>query len=129
MTLHYDEQRRRAHEYYQAHAEIMRERARAWRCANPEKSRVWIKQRRAQRRSAPGRYTLADIRALEVAQAGLCAYCRQPYGRYHIEHRQPLCHGGSNWPANLCLACATCNLRKHDKTEEEFRAWLARGYV
>lgn len=100
----------------------------AWRKRNPEVSRRHqasvLHKRRARQRAASGHFTAADIVALELAQAGLCAYCGEPYERYHIEHKQPLSRGGSNWPANLCLACADCNWRKGQKTEAEFRALL-----
>jgi 5-methylcytosine-specific restriction endonuclease McrA len=40
---------------------------------------------------------------------------------YHVDHKQPVSRGGSNWPENLAVTCPTCNLRKSDKTEAEFR--------
>ena len=34
----------------------------------------------------------------------------------HADHIQPRRHGGTNDPANLRAACATCNLRRGDGT-------------
>lgn len=46
-----------------------------------------------------------------------CEYCRlrqelAPFPVFHIEHIVAKKHGGSNDPANLCLACGRCNLHK-----------------
>lgn len=38
-----------------------------------------------------------------------------------IEHRIPLSRGGSNWISNIAPACESCNLKKNNKTEAEFR--------
>lgn len=42
----------------------------------------------------------------------------------HIEHRTPLSRGGEHSYANTALSCASCNLKKHDMTEEEYRATM-----
>jgi 5-methylcytosine-specific restriction endonuclease McrA len=39
-----------------------------------------------------------------------------------MEHRVPLCRGGSNWPANVAPACRPCNKSKAKRTEAEYRA-------
>ena len=44
----------------------------------------------------------------------LCEYCRlpqtaAPYLTFHVEHFRARQHGGSDDPANLCLACPDCN--------------------
>ncbi len=46
-----------------------------------------------------------------------CEYCHLPQNRFplvafHIEHVIARQHGGSDDPANLCLACHWCNLFK-----------------
>ena len=46
-----------------------------------------------------------------------CEYCRleqrrRPLSRLHVEHIRARKHGGTDDLANLCLACAECNLRK-----------------
>lgn len=61
--------------------------------------------------------------ALWTAQNGLCAYCHGPLlPRYHVDHIHPKSKGGLNHPSNYCLACQPCNLAKHDKPAEVFRA-------
>ena len=60
----------------------------------------------------------AGRRALVRQRAGnRCEYCglRQeviPASRFHIEHIQAKKHGGTDDPANLGLACISCNLSK-----------------
>ena len=60
----------------------------------------------------------AAARALVRTRAGNCReYCglRQedsPLAALHIEHIIPRCHGGSDQPENLALACVDCNLHK-----------------
>ncbi|MGH8524445.1 MAG: HNH endonuclease, partial [Gammaproteobacteria bacterium] len=45
-----------------------------------------------------------------------CEYCRLPENvvqiPFHVEHVIAKQHGGSDDPANLCLACDRCNLYK-----------------
>lgn len=58
------------------------------------------------------------IREMVRQRAGhRCEYCRlhqdhSPLAALHIEHIRPRKHGGADDPANLCLACIDCNLRK-----------------
>jgi hypothetical protein len=114
-TKHYERQSAYERAYRQAHLAEYRAHA-----------RVGGNKRRAHRLQAAGTFTRQDIAHLYAEQNGLCAYCTCPLGeRYHVEHRQPLSRGGTNWPENLCCSCPTCNHRKHQKTEEEFRALMA----
>lgn len=55
-----------------------------------------------------------------------CAYCGDSEGVPVIDHITPLCRGGSNRPANLALACWTCNARKGGRTVEEWMPEEAR---
>lgn len=50
-----------------------------------------------------------------------CYLCGRliPKGERHVDHVDPLSKGGSHRPSNLAVACATCNLKKHDKLPEE----------
>lgn len=47
-----------------------------------------------------------------------CAYCGAKSEQ--TDHIVPLARGGTDHWWNLARACADCNLRKHDKTAEEF---------
>lgn len=64
-------------------------------------------------------------REIFEASRGQCHYCDSPLtfdGAWHVEHRQPKSRGGSDASDNLAAACGLCNLRKMNKTEEEFCA-------
>jgi 5-methylcytosine-specific restriction endonuclease McrA len=53
-----------------------------------------------------------------------CYLCLEliPFGKDHLEHKIPLCRGGTNEYNNLAVACQPCNYKKHTKTEEEYRS-------
>ena len=56
-------------------------------------------------------------------QGGQCMYCgaRQRMDLMDVDHKRPLSRGGSNGRRNLQLLCRTCNARKGNKTDREFR--------
>lgn len=61
---------------------------------------------------------------------GKCHYCETPLtldGRWHIEHKMPRALLGTNEPSNLVAACAPCNHKKRDRTDQEFIAQRAAG--
>lgn len=90
------------------------ERAIIYRKENPEKLKETSRNTRAKRRGAEGRHTAADLQRIFAGQRGKCAHCRTGIkAGYHVDHIKPLSRGGSNWPRNLQLLCAPCNLRKH----------------
>lgn len=63
------------------------------------------------------------------ASEGKCHYCETVLtldGKWHIEHKMPKALMGGNEPGNLVASCVTCNHRKRDKTDVEFKAQLAR---
>ena len=94
--------------------------------ANRERYRVYVRNRRARKREAPGNHTAADIDKLYLEQDGQCCYCGAllPDG-YHVDHVIPLSRGGSNSPDNLVLACPTCNCSKNDRLPEEWNPILS----
>ena len=103
-------------EYARANRERIRANFDRWAKANKDKIRAWTNAGRARRRGAEGKYTAADISALFARQRGRCAYCKASLKRgYHIDHIVPVVLGGSNWPANLQLACMQCNCSKGGK--------------
>lgn len=92
--------------------------------ANRPKMRVGERLRRDRERGATGKHTYADIKALEVSQAMLCAnpFCRVDIAAgYHIDHIMPIALGGTNDAANLQLLCGPCNLSKGDLHPDEWQ--------
>jgi len=55
---------------------------------------------------------------------GWCFYCTTTPA-VHLDHMHPKSRGGSDRDDNLIGACAPCNIRKNDRTVEEYRAYLA----
>lgn len=112
------------------HIEYMQE----WRTNNPNYSKEYMSKnklkykaynslRRSRLKNADGRHTDKDIENLFILQNGVCVGCDGDLKilSFHIDHKQPISKGGSNWPYNLQLLCPTCNLRKSDK---DYNEWL-----
>jgi 5-methylcytosine-specific restriction endonuclease McrA len=56
---------------------------------------------------------------------GKCHYCETVLtldGKWHIEHKHPRALGGGNEPSNLVASCVPCNMKKRDRTDQEFIA-------
>lgn len=77
-------------------------------------------KRRLRIRENGGQYTKLDIENIFKGQRGKCAYCRKILKKFHIDHIVPLSKNGSNWPRNIQLLCASCNLAKNSKMPEDF---------
>lgn len=59
---------------------------------------------------------------------GQCHYCGTALtldGKWHIEHKMPRALGGGNEPTNLVASCVSCNMKKRDTTDQEFKARMA----
>lgn len=99
----------------------------AWRARNPEKSHLYVRISRQQRRAAATgtHFTTAQWLALVEQYQGRCAYCGAKE-KLEVEHKIPLSRGGTNDISNIVPACRRCNRRKRAKTDVEFRALLAR---
>lgn len=95
--------------------------AKRWCKANPEKAgecfRLNARRRRALKRGSGGTHTAADLAEILTAQGARCAYCRTSLKlvKKHVDHIQPLSHGGSNGRKNLQFLCAPCNQTKSAK--------------
>jgi 5-methylcytosine-specific restriction endonuclease McrA len=96
-----------------------------WRRRNPEKARASLRASFHKRRSqiAADSFTAAEWLALASLFDSQCAYCgRKAF--LTVDHRMPLSRGGRNLIENVLPCCKSCNSRKHDKAEVEFRAQL-----
>lgn len=104
--------------------EQVRQRQKEYAAKNFVALRANSHRHRALRRAVPGSWTGHDIRDLFIRQKSCCLYCGIRLGwrgaKWHIDHFVPISRGGSNFPENLVLACAFCNLSKHDKMPWEF---------
>jgi len=113
------------HAWYEANKDRRKLSVAAWQQANRDKMRSYDHSRRVRELNAEGHFSDEDIQRLYTEQSAICYYCNcSIINEYHIEHKTPLCRGGTNWPDNICLSCPHCNLSKGSKTEEEFMGYL-----
>jgi hypothetical protein len=76
---------------------------------------------KAKRKKAEGYYKIEDIVSKLKLQNGDCFWCLTELNdKFHIEHVIPLAKGGTNWPDNIVISCATCNFQKKDKMPEDW---------
>lgn len=112
-------------EWARANPDRVRAYQQKWVEANPDKERLRHHRRRARLQNAPGKHTSADLAAIRAAQTDkrgrlICWKCGKPItDTPHLDHWQPLRHGGPNSAGNLHYMHATCNLEKGAKTPEE----------
>lgn len=131
-----DKHRRRSKEIYAINREAILSKMARWRKANPDKANAgrirWarlnpekrkeiVRVNSLRRRATEGTFTKEDIRKIMQMQRSCCAYCREKVGKnFHVDHIVPIAKGGTNWPSNLQITCATCNLKKNDRLPEDF---------
>lgn len=62
------------------------------------------------------------MRSVKSQKAIVCYYCNQSIqmNSVHFDHIVPLSKGGPHSVENLCVACAQCNLSKHDSFLNEW---------
>ena len=87
-----------------------------------------INQKRHSRVKAGGKLSIATIQLVyedNIKKYGTltCYLCEKPvpFKKDHLEHKIPLSRDGTNEYNNLAIACQKCNIRKHTKTEAEYR--------
>lgn len=58
-----------------------------------------------------------------------CYLCLKPieFGKDHLDHKTPLSRGGDSSKNNLGIAHSVCNLKKHNRTEKEYREIISLG--
>lgn len=109
--------------WYRANRERVLEYQRSYRSENPERVALYSRAKRARKAGAAGSHTTHDVAGKFDLQGGRCYYCGCELQDFHVDHKIPLARGGSNFPANLCCACPSCNSSKCDKTPQEFIQW------
>ncbi len=91
--------------------EIARERAKAFRLANPDLRSEYERRRRAAKTSRVVGFVTPQLLAAKISYwAERCWICSAPWEQ--IDHVKPLSKGGLHMLANLRPICADCNLRK-----------------
>lgn len=109
---------------YRDHKDRYERAAANYRAKNLERARHWTRNYSNKRRiDGELGVTSADFADWIMAQPKVCSWCRcECADNYHADHIIPLARGGKHELANLTIACATCNLRKRNKTPDEFLA-------
>lgn len=112
---------------YHANIDRVRAQKRAWYRRNKERLRPLWNLRDKRKRNAEGSFTPNDVERISVKQRGKCAICAASLGTaFHRDHIIPLVLGGSNWPSNIQLLCAPCNIGKGAKDPIEHMRSLGR---
>jgi 5-methylcytosine-specific restriction endonuclease McrA len=106
----------------------------AWKAAHPLESSVRATNKTARRKSAPGRFTVAEMEHLFRIQKGRCAGCgtalqTKGTARYHRDHVVPVARKGTNSADNMQLLCAPCNLSKGARDPYEWANSLGKLFV
>jgi 5-methylcytosine-specific restriction endonuclease McrA len=99
-----------------AHKEIARERARAFRIANPERRLEYDRRRRAKMRASavgPRVITPEQLAAKKAYWGDRCWMCHGEANAW--DHVKPINKQGAHILANLRPACLPCNTRKSDR--------------
>lgn len=112
--------------YRETNREELRKKGRKYISSHLDTVRINTQNYRARKRKAEGRHSIKDMRRTYKEQEGLCYYCGKSvaWEDRHDDHIMPVSRGGSNWPNNMAITCATCNIQKGNKTAEEYIAWL-----
>ncbi len=139
-------------EYNQTHKDEVKEYNNSWRTENREQKRLsnkmWADQsgyyqiryinhreyylsqgqtRRGRILGVPGRITPEIVVRLYEESEDHCGYCGiRLFGKFHVDHIQPISREGSNLEENLCISCSSCNLSKGSKILPEWvetRGW------
>ena len=104
-----------------ANKDVAHSSQKAWKSKNPGVNAVYCGQRRARKAGSGGKLSRGIIKKLMTVQGGKCVYCCADLSPgHHLDHKIPLSRGGTHTDDNVHLTCPLCNLRKHDKTHEEF---------
>lgn len=117
---------KRQSDWYKKNRDHCASLASEWRKNNADRVREYARISAHSRRVAGGSRIDADKWRMRLDfYGGKCIYCSSQ-DNIEIEHRIPISRGGSNLAANLVPACRSCNRKKSDKTEFEFKELLSK---
>ncbi len=126
-------------DYYSAHKDVVKSRAKQWADSNPGRRAEIESDYRKRNRQAQNlrarNYRARQAGASDGWNADLvwwndllvkfgyrCAYCRAE-GKMTLDHVVPLVRGGKHSPENIVPACESCNYSKQDRLLEEL-GWV-----
>lgn len=117
--------------YARANPAKIREMRRLYKKQNWLLNRLYVHRRRLALKSRAGSTTPEDLEAKLKFQNGLCVYCGSPVSLRsgHIDHVVPVTRdweGEHCAPGNLQILCPTCNMRKGNKTHQEYLEYCAK---
>lgn len=97
---------------------------------NPLPKMLKANKRRVLKLNTKGTHDEQQLRAKYEYYGKRCYYCQKEISINELteDHRIPLSKGGADWIANIVPACRSCNSRKGNKTESEYRIWLLEQY-
>ena len=111
--------------YRAAHRQEIAASFSVWQKSNLDKCRSYNNKRRAHRAGNGGSHTAQEVRRQGCVQGWLCWWCGNDCkDEWHEDHLIPLSRGGHNDITNIVISCPTCNLKKHNKTPDEFAGRL-----
>ena len=121
-----EKQRENSRDRYKNNKEKITKQIKLWRSKNPDKVRVSKKASKARRRFLCGEVKTQTVQAVyedNIKKYGTltCELCFNPIilGDDSLEHKTPICRGGTNDYSNLAITHLKCNLRKGKKTMPE----------
>lgn len=113
-----ERERERARLYRKQNPQCVKETARRYNLAHPEKAIDRCSKRRA-------RQTLATVESVQRVvvyerDGGKCHLCGKRVNRkhWHLDHIVPLSQGGCHSYQNVAVACPACNQRKYNKMSQ-----------
>lgn len=100
--------------------EMAREKVRKWFKENPQKNREYVRRRHAlEKKATVGVVSYENILARDGYICHICGGVVAP-NDLHFDHIFPLSRGGEHTEKNIAVSHSKCNLRKNNKTMEEY---------